>query len=69
MDRRLKDDCDRSSNSVDVSKNHICIEFFFLFGLEMKVRIAFSHIWFGSANRVEFGMGRRSVSCIKTKNV
>ena len=33
--------------------------FFFVFGLEMKVRTAFPQIWFGSANRVGSGTGRR----------
>ena len=34
--------------------------FFFIFGLEMKVRTAFPHIWFESANRVGASTGRRS---------
>ena len=35
------------------------LNFFFVFGLEMKVRTVFPKIWFGFVNRVRSGTGRR----------
>ena len=38
------------------------LNFFFVFGLEMKVRTGFPQIWFRSSNQVGSGIRRRSGS-------
>ena len=46
----------------------VLIFFFFVFGLEMKVRTASPRSGFGSTNRVRSGTGRRSGAIIEILN-